>query len=610
MAYGPSGCGKSVILSNLLQDRFGEQKIVRVNCRLLSTVQDLLWTIQTTLSKHFMDVYHVKKLPVWKLNRVYSVIDLANFLRSVISIPADEYEITSFDSAHYPAVAESKNDNELNQSTIIHLFLDDVSHIVEYETVFATLSDLSRISERRFQLFATMEVAPNKTTGMIPSNFVHFPPYSQEQLRNIVSRLIATDAKWPLYNNTSNSNSDLDAAASFCQSRLYQLLLQSMETLSLASTSVDLLCSAVTSLWTLLFDDIPSSSYRKCRKQTQKQSELPLSAILPSCGHALVKRLVQEMIRRNRFNFYFPVTSATSSSSSKSLLSTSSTSTNRNALTWTGTVDVDYQELRQFVSQSSSAASSAATATSASTSTTNCARTVVPEDHLSSSTLVSLSFAHTSQHAFSATSVLLSEHIQSLPYHLRVMLVAGFLAGTRGKQQDALYDPSSQTFKRRRHSQANNDTGLVHESHESNGSSHKDMGTGVLQNQAHGQSLLQNETHLPNRELFTYERLSALYAHVLTYAPTPSHHHHSNPSSESNAMVTYAKPTLQSLVTRLEMYGLLQAMPGVLPTYHPLRRLHCGYRANIAKQVAFAAAENIGFPLESFMYNKYDFNQS
>eukprot|EP01033_Poteriospumella_lacustris_P001130 gene1130-826_t len=195
------------------------------------------------------------------------------------------------------------------------------------------------------------------------------------------------------------------------------------------------------------------------------------------------------------------------------------------------------------------------------------------------------------QHHFAqqASAMLpMEQHIQTLPYHLRVVLVAAFLAGHRGKAQDTLYDPSSQTFKRRRHSQQNSNIDHSQQIAGNNAgsatNSGKDIGAGVLQSSAHGQSLLSNsESALPNRELFTYERLSALYAHVLAYchdtAPATGHYGSNARHHRHQGKVAYAKPTLQSLVTRLEMYGLLQAMPTVLPSYHPQRRLHCGYQS-------------------------------
>lgn len=573
-------------------------------------MQDLLWTIQTSLTKHFTDVYRLKKLPVWKLGRTYSVIDLANFLRSVITWPADDHEGANVFPSHFYHVeseddlsSSDEGDNILNHNklifdqkenkpkkskgqqpvltltpaTTIYLFLDNISHIVDYESVFASLADLSRISERRFQLFATMEVAPTNTLGMLPTNFIHFPAYSQEELRNIVNRRIIAEAKWSV-----GSCEEHIIDANFHIKRLQQLILQSMETLSLASTSIDLLVSAVRSLWVLLYLESPYRSYRNYQKKCKSDpsfslNESSLAALLPSFNHILVKRIIQEMIRRNRFNFYPP-----SSSQSAAL-------------------DTDYEDLRHMIVHFRSSASS-------SLSKDAVALAVSKEDHLSSATLISTSFATTTS---SSTLLPLAEHIQSLPYHLRVLLVAAFLAGTRGKQQDTLYDPSSQSFKRRRHTQASSGT---HDADNSNGnkSSTADMGTGVLQNQAHNNILQQNDNNLPNRELFTYERLSALYAHVLMYCPPVTTAETATPNtgmkSNNVSHTYYAKPMLQALITRLEMYGLLQAMPGVLPVYHPLRRLHCGYRANIARQVAIAAAENIGFPLESFIYNKFEFN--
>lgn len=607
VAFGPKGGGKSTIMSHLLNERFGESKVVKVNCRLIATVQDLLWTIQTSLTKYFTDMFRLKKLPVWKRGRTYTIIDLANFLRSVIVPPSpedDSPEVAALGggifSRHYD---DEDNDDDTAgdlSTTTIYLFLENLSHIIEYETIFASLADLSRIAERRFQLFATVEVAPAATAGMLPSNFVQFPAHSLDQLRAIILRRVVKAAHWPASVTASDSSAAPDAATvdsvegrgRLCFHRLQRLALQSMETLSLASTSIDLLTSAMMSLWLVLYGETPYASYHSYH-HPHGHSSSSVSP-LPLCNQGLVIRIVQEMIRRNRFNFHAPVSVNRGTPGS------------HHGTAQGGTISIDdavYTELQHMVEQhfQSQAANAAATSS-------------VGKGPPVAEKPTALVQHHFAQQA--STMLPMEQHIQTLPYHLRVVLVAAFLAGHRGKAQDTLYDPSSQTFKRRRHSQQNSNIDHSQQIAGNNAgsatNSGKDIGAGVLQSSAHGQSLLSNsESALPNRELFTYERLSALYAHVLAYchdtAPATGHYGSNARHHRHQGKVAYAKPTLQSLVTRLEMYGLLQAMPTVLPSYHPQRRLHCGYRATIARQVAVAAAENIGFPIESFVYSSYDF---
>lgn len=459
VAYGPSGTNKSHILNQLVTRRLSlvqrldkqslgasyktsgggrrrrplkHRGLIVIDCRLLLTSADLLWTLQTSLAKHLVECCGLKKPVLWKPGRSnYTTVDLANFLRTSI--------------------------DETAQVTL-YVLLDHLAHIVDHPALLQPLCDLARTSERDLRILATLQTAPTTTSAMLPANFVHFPAYSSAQWRSLLLRQLqqiyrpALSAHAPSSSSSISSKvvSDVEAAMQEALRHLLDqaldlLLYQQPQLLSAPSSSSItssengampllttvtrcFLLQALQSLWAVLQgEDLARSAQRLLqhfssqeRHRAQEQQDHKIadsstldanindnnhtirshsnsasaaSAALRKCPLATVRSLVARMSQLRRFTVLPP----------------------RDTPSAVHDEEADfYHSLRRLLPQSSAAASDGSMLSK-------------PANNNSSS-----SFSTTG-----ATASWTQRSVRDLPYHALVLVVACFLAAQRPRTQDA-----------------------------------------------------------------------------------------------------------------------------------------------------------------------------